>query len=114
MGSSAKLRTIYYELRRALGSQVAAGELLRLACIILKFSKKDFDPSDDFGQTRQGRTLLALPLDEAMSDGGWKILDFECHRGFDVEELESKDLIYMKTHFRRLLGPQWHQRFPED
>jgi hypothetical protein len=111
MGSAAKIRAIYAELRRAIGDAATAGELLRLAHAILKSFAPDLDELGPFGRPREGRAFFAIPLDEAMGDGGWKILNFEAHRNFDIEDLDPQDFPPLQVEIQQFLGAQWRPTF---
>jgi hypothetical protein len=49
-----------------------------------------------------------LPVDIAMKDGGWQILEFELRQmsGGEVDPAMVNDI---KSRLNRLLGPQWAQ-----
>lgn len=111
MGSAAKIRAIYAELRSAIGDAAPAWELLVLAHAILKSFAPDFDELGPFGRPREGRVFFALPLDEAMEDGGWRILNFESHRNFDIEDVDSQDFPALTVEIQQFLGAQWRPTF---
>jgi hypothetical protein len=71
MRRAARLRAIYAELRSALGGTASAGDLVRLANVILRTYNVEWDDLDDFGRPVDSRAFFALPVDEAMRDGGW-------------------------------------------
>jgi hypothetical protein len=114
MRRSNRLRAIYFELRHAAGTEVSAGDLLRLAHFILKSYGVDKDELADFGKPRDSRAFYALPVDEAMRDGGWQVLDFEEHRAFGIDDLEPPELALLKFSIQRFLGPQWQMQIPPD
>jgi hypothetical protein len=75
-GRSIKVRQIFAELRRALGTGTPAGELLRLAAALV-------DATDPI-QTGDSNPSVSLqpaydqmPLDKAFADGGWRIMERE-------------------------------------
>ena len=71
-----KVHQVFAELRRALGKEIPAGELLRLATRLVNASRaRHYNGlSEDSRQTTD-----ALPLDKAFADGGWHIMADERH-----------------------------------
>jgi hypothetical protein len=115
MQNPARLRAIYAELRRATGNEVAAADLLRLAHMLLKRYRLDIDDElDDYGRPVDSRAFFALPVDEAMEDGGWRVLNFETRRRFGIDELDPREITIIKRAVRRYLGPEWPQQIRED
>jgi hypothetical protein len=104
-----KIRAIYAELRKAVGGEASPGVLLRLAYIILSTYNSDLDHFDEFGRPVESRTFFALPVDEAMRDGGWRILNFESRRSFGLDDVDPQDLVTLKVLIQRFLGPTWQQ-----
>ena len=104
---SAQLRAIYAELRSNPDIEASAGDLLRLASFILRSFDPELDRIDGSDHPRGSRNLLFLPLDEAMSDGGWRILDFETHRDFTIDELAPLERAILEAHIQTYFGPQW-------
>jgi len=104
------VRTIYAELRQNVASEISDGDLLRLANLIVQAHGTDPNLLAGFGVAAASRTLLSLPLDEAMDDGGWRVLFFEVGGRGDEDEVG-----YGESHFpriRSLLGPEWrHHRW---
>lgn len=107
MRNASMIRIIYAELRRAIGIEATAGDLLRLAHLIVKSYARELDDLDVFGRPRDSKTFFSLPVDEAMKDGGWRILDFEVRRSFGIDEMDSQDLAILEIHIKNFLGPQW-------
>lgn len=114
MRGPARLRAIYLELRAATRGQVPAGDLLRLAHLILRSYTADRDGLSDFGRPSDSRAFFALPLDIAMRDGGWRILNFEVCRAFGIDEIEPENLTILRVCIQGFLGPQWQQQIRED
>jgi len=76
MNKPTKIRAIYQELRVALGDQVPAGEILHAATKILELATEE--KPGVVASTRDPRpTREELPVDEAISDGGWRLLSQE-------------------------------------
>jgi hypothetical protein len=74
--TATKVHQVFAELRRAVGKEIPAGELLRLAARLVNASRPRHynGPSEDSRQTSD-----ALPLDKAFADGGWHIMADERH-----------------------------------
>lgn len=106
MQKSAQLRAIYAELRSA-GVEAPASDLLKIAnFILLTFSSVDsLDPEE---LNFEGRPFFGLPLDKAMDDGGWRILEFEARRlGIGLEELPPEANALFIQRLRKAMGPEW-------
>ena len=108
---SDKIRVIFRELRRAVGPDVPAADLAKMAHVIFKTYAREPDVREErFGSPRFRSTIENMAVDTAMKDGGWSILYFE---------KESYDLFAVETVPKRLdnqravqkyLGEQWpHQ-----
>ncbi len=74
--TAVKVHQVFAELRRALGKEIPAGELLRLATRLVNASRV-LHYNGLSGDSRQ--TTEALPLDKAFADGGWHIMADERH-----------------------------------
>ena len=71
---SIKVREVFVELRRALGTEVPAGELLRLAAALVDAAH----PNEIHSEHRSDRPASdQVPLDRAFSDGGWRVMHRE-------------------------------------
>ena len=87
MNRPAQIRAIFAELRSALGESYSDRELLKLAhSIILAYAAAGKVDDDVVEAIKSGRSFFATPLDEAMEDGGWRVLDFEDRRGTAFED----------------------------
>jgi hypothetical protein len=75
-GRSIKVRQVFAELRRALGSDIPAGELLRLAAALVDATTPR-EGRDEHRSVGPRSAFDQLPLDEAFEDGGWRIMDLE-------------------------------------
>jgi hypothetical protein len=91
MNRPTKLRAIYQELRTALGDQVPAGEILYSATKLVELATEE-----NLGvltSLREPRpTREELPVDEAISDGGWRLLSQEgsiINATFGGEEIDA-------------------------
>jgi hypothetical protein len=108
----ARLRTIYGELRRALGADAPAGDLLRLAHVILRAYNEEGVEPDGFEEAAESRAFLLQPVDKAMSDGGWRVLEFELERATGPDDIDPEQLADLRRYIERFLGPEWQQRIP--
>jgi hypothetical protein len=101
-----QIRAIFMELRTALGPEVPAGDLLRIAFIIFRSYKSDFDELGAFGRPRESRSIIGSAVDRAISDGGWQVLEFERLWLLDnVDHQESRTTRRLLV--GQLLGPGW-------
>jgi hypothetical protein len=71
---SEKLRSIFIEVRRALGREAPASEVLRISNAILESYAEYRTELTATEEERQYRGFFALAVDEAIRDGGWKLL----------------------------------------
>jgi hypothetical protein len=106
----AKLLAVFGELRRAAGADVPAGTLLRLAAYIVRASNAEPNEIDGFGRPSDSRAFAALPVDEAIRDGGWRILDFETRRDCGLDRLDSEELEHLNSRIAQYLGSEWQHR----
>lgn len=112
MRKSDKLREVFREIRRVVGATVPAIDVARLAHFILRSYQEDDDEIDEYGCPADSRAFLYLPVDEAMSDGGWKVLMFEMRSSADIDRLDSDATTMLNRRLESLLGPEWQIRFP--
>jgi hypothetical protein len=73
---SIKIRQVFAELRRVLGLEIPAGELLRLAVALVDATTL-IESRDDHRSVGPKPACDQLPLDKAWEDGGWRIMDSE-------------------------------------
>jgi hypothetical protein len=73
---SIKVRQVFAELRRALGSNIPAGELLRLAAALVD-ATMPIEERDAHRSSGPRPAFDQLPLDKAFEDGGWRIMSHE-------------------------------------
>jgi hypothetical protein len=113
MRKSDKLREIYAELRST-GIEAPASDMIRLAHIILRAYGVDDDDVDEFGRPRDGRSIVRMPVDEAMTDGGWRVLEYEARRNGSIDDLEPDQVEGFRRQAQRLSGAQWHYQPPQE
>lgn len=73
---SIKVRQVFAELRNALGSEIPAGELLKLAAALVDASYPR-EPKDEHRNFVDRPAFDQVPLDKAFADGGWNIMETE-------------------------------------
>jgi hypothetical protein len=102
MNRPQQIREVFFELRRAVGDQASARELLQLASAIVRAYT---EPEDDGAEPEfWGRApFLAAEVDKAMMDGGWRVLDFECRCGLPVAEETPENTLWVQARLRRLV-----------
>jgi len=108
------VKAIYAELRATAGRLVPAGELLKLAYVICQAFRADFvTPEEKKKSERTGwGDFHCLPVDEAMNDGGWNVLDFERTRMPLMEEIAPEQIMLTHAKLTRLLGHEWQKLIP--
>jgi len=107
MRKPGQIRVIYAELRQMLGDEVAAGDLLKIANLFLRAYSDPPDELKEFGVAGDSRPFLTLPVDEAMSDGGWRILSFERDRSWFLDLRDPIELAKFEPLLSKHLGPEW-------
>lgn len=108
MRKPALVRAVYAELRAMLGETHAAGDLLKMADLLVSAYKDPLDELAEFGLAQEGRSFGSLPVDEAMSDGGWRIMAFEAKRQASWRDHRDPIAIARMTLIlNRRLGPEW-------
>ncbi len=113
MSNALLLRKIYAELRSVAGIEISAGDLLRLANFVLRAFKSDFIEEGENARSR-GRSVAfhALPVDEAMQDGGWRVLSFEEPSAKQMDEVDSAATLYLNSQLTKYLGHEWQRLTP--
>jgi hypothetical protein len=110
---SLRLRAIFAELREA-GVEASARDLLRIANYILQTFAANGEEIDLSDTPMDPRAFFALPLDKAMEDGGWRVLEFEARRHAEVQEMSPEARTLFVHCIRKALGPEWQYRHPQD
>lgn len=100
------IKAIYAELRRAL-PDLPAGDVLKLANRLLRAYTSDPDLMKLFGREVETRSVDRLPLDVALKDGGWRVMEYELHRAAEFEDLEPHMLAAIRPIIEKYLGPEW-------
>lgn len=112
MSRPALLRAIYHELRGSLGPTATAGDVLRLAHLLLRSYVDDLPPDADPGyETRRGsKPFSSLPVDVAMSDGGWRVLEYESELMMSLRDRDISALARLRPLIEKHLGPEWQHQ----
>lgn len=96
---SLKVRQIFAELRSAIGDEIPAGELLRLAAALVNTSSAP-DTDEGYGESHDRYICDQLPLDEVLFDGGWRLVATE--RGWFSDEVLDNDPRVAITRSRKI------------
>ena len=110
MKKPALIRAIFAELRFSLGPETPAGDIVRLAHLILRAHTEERDELSEFGRPGDSRSLGSLAVDEAMSDGGWQILSYEAHRLEYMDDVDKGRITEIRPLIEKYLGPEWQQQ----
>jgi hypothetical protein len=104
----AQIRQIYVELKHALGDEVSAGDLLRLAALIVENYREPEKLDPTFGDGPRQTPFVELELDNAMKDGGWRILEYEGRAGMRFSDELPDNYFSERARIQRLVGrTQW-------
>ena len=76
MNRPTRIRTLYNEIRETLGFEVSSKEALQLAAHLVDVVD-DRDTSAGADVREQRATFDELPVDQAIADGGWRVLNQE-------------------------------------
>ncbi len=107
------LRAIYSELRTTVGSEVSAGDLLRLAHHILRAYTDETAGLAEHAESRPEQSLFGMPVDRAMRDAGWRLYKQEVPpEGRDGYNSGESNLLRAKI--EKYLGPEWRHLIPTD
>jgi hypothetical protein len=93
-GRAFKIRQVYAELRRAIGKELPAIELLQLATKLVDATRSAVivDDGNCFALHPDGDRL---PLDEAFADGGWRMMARD--HGYTPEQFEDDPCLAART-----------------
>lgn len=112
MQKPAQLRAVFAELRAAVGAEVSGGDLIRLAHLILKSYQFEEESGDHPEIRLDSRAFSALAVDEAMADGGWRVLAFEAGHDRRREIRERPSVLDLRLRVGKYLGAEWRTRIP--
>jgi hypothetical protein len=111
MTRPSQIRQIVAELRRALGPEPAAWELLRLAALIVESHREPGGFGFEFDERAGRRPFFALAVDMAFQqDDGWKVVDFESRQGMifgdDIDDNRYQTQSRLRGFFGRTVWPR--------
>ena len=112
MRRAAAVKSIFWELRAA-GIEGSARDLLRLAHFLLRSHTGELHHADEFGRVVDSRSLPLIPVDYAMAQGGWRILEFETAR-WSFVDVDVYDAQLTHRKLERIIGPLWAHSLPQD
>jgi hypothetical protein len=112
MTRPALLRAIYQELRSSLGPTATAGDVVRLAHLLLRSYVDELPPDTDPGyETARGsKPFASLPVDLAMRDGGWRVLEYESDLMMSLRDRDISALARFRPLIEKYLGPEWQHQ----
>lgn len=76
MNRPTRIRQLYNEIRETVGSEISSKEALQMAAHLVDVVD-DLDISSGARIQEQRATFDELPVDQAIADGGWKVLNRE-------------------------------------
>lgn len=91
MNRPQQVRAIFQELRRTIGDQFNARELLEQAAALVDLFTVPED-NTRFELRKGGVPFEEWSLSAAMADGGWRILHYEYHRNRSFYDDEDSDI----------------------
>lgn len=97
-----QIRRIIAELRRALGPDVPAWQLLRMADLIVQAYREP--EVVDFDEGIERSPFYARDVARAFDDGGWKVLDHEVKQGLSLSDDLPDHRLRTEAKLRNLLG----------
>lgn len=102
------VKAVYGELRASsAGTGVAAIDLLRLAQHIVKVYTDPDSAYEESERVVEFRGFHQLSVDEAMRDGGWRVLEFETPGMNMYGDASITDITLRRYRIERFLGPEW-------
>jgi hypothetical protein len=107
MRKSDVIRAIYAELRRTVADDIPDGDLLRLAHMIVQAQLTEADLLLEFGRAGVIRSFWSADVFDAMSDGGWRILEFEGRTTSARDDPDGGERRKLRNLIQRFLGPEW-------
>ncbi len=103
-----QIRRIFAELRQTLGSEIPAADLLKLAFHLFRaYSEDEFEKLEESGPTP---SLMTMPVDVAMRDGGWRVLEFETENEAKLDSLDRESFELLRFLVSKYLGSEWLNR----
>jgi len=110
MRKSQLLREIFAELRAGLGPEVASGDVIKIAHVILRSYSEEIDTHAQLAFGSNHHTLASMAVDIAMSDGGWRILEFELENKSQLDDINPVKRNTLRYLIEKYLGPEWQHQ----
>jgi len=110
---SDKIRQIYSELRST-GVEGSASDLIKIANAILRTYAGEEDSDDFLSAPVDSKSFVDRSVDNAMADGGWRILEFEETRRRSIDDCSITELREIRRKAHKLIGNTWHHQPPVD
>jgi len=111
MQNPARVKAIFHELRAA-GVDASARDLLRLAHLILQLHHAEAaDGTAELHNIIDSRSLPMLPVDVAIGNWSWRVLEFELFRR-QSDEMDPSIVNAVSRRLTNLLGSQWERSLP--
>ena len=86
------IRNVYVELRNTVGNRLTPRETLEQAVALVELFAEDGDEGPGFDDHTGRLPFANQGLDLAMADGGWRVLNYEANRAFEL--VEPTDWLY--------------------
>lgn len=107
MNRSQQTKAVFFELRRTLGTDFSAGALLRIAARLVAAYRANAWERAYGGYTTKD-PFFSRPVDLAMEDGGWRIMDFETVQGMSLCDDLPDNHIRVEKRIKDFVGtPEW-------
>lgn len=101
------LRRVYAEIRDTIGPAAPAGDVLRLAQLIVKAYTDETSTLTKVKEAVESRAFFRLEVDNAMRGGGWRVLEFENSSTFVLDDPTSSDITNLRAALSNYIGPEW-------
>jgi hypothetical protein len=102
MNKSNKVRAVYAELRRTLPPSYSARRILEIAYLFVEQATDEREDRSFRTGSMDFRGFSRRPIDVAIADGGWQVLEFESRRGMQFGDDDAIEAALKKT--RRYYG----------
>lgn len=101
------VRAIYAELRDHVAAEVSDGDVLRMAHLIVRSHTAEHDLLADFGKPGAADAFYRSPVDVAMNDGGWRVMEYETRNFGRRDDFDVARHRRVTNLIERYLGPEW-------
>jgi hypothetical protein len=104
------LKEIFAELRAGLGPEVAASDVIKIAHVILRSYSEEIDNHAQIYFGRSHHNFSSMPVDLAMKDGGWRIMEFELENNSKLDDINPAKRNALRHLIEKHLGPEWQHQ----